>query len=374
MSEREKKLALTHDYGTIYGLEEAKAIIEVLAKGAPTYGYGTRGQEFEKALAKYSGAKHAIVVSSCAAALHLSAIALGIKGEDEVIVPSLTFSASANVFAFQGAKIVFVDSNERTFNLDSHTIEKKITNKTKAIIAVHMCGQPCDMDPIMEIAKKYHLVVIEDAAHAIGAEYKRRKVGILGDIACFSFHNCKNMSTLGEGGAITTNNDEWAEIMSLYSRHGGKYAGLNYRMTEIQSAVGLIQLKKLDKHNQIRRTLSHYLTKKLEGIKALIPPYESKEVKHVYHLYNMLIKKGIAGMDRDTFIKRMAQEGIKCIIQYCPPVHLKEAYQRLGHKKGECPIAEDLSSRIVTLPMGPRLTVEDIDFMVEKIKKIFKVN
>jgi len=373
---KEDKWKLAHLFGTIYDVEEALAMMEVLADGAPTC--GPKVAKFEQKFAKYIGVKHAIAVNSCASALHLSAIALGIGPGDEVIVPTLTFRASANVFAFQGAKIVFAEPDPHTFNIDPTKIKQKITERTKAIVAVHMCGQPCEMDLINEIAKERKIAVIEDAAHAIGAEYKGRKVGTLGDISAFSFHQCKNMSTLGEGGMVTTNNDEYAEKIKLYRTHGGAhgagvYIGLNYRMTDVQAAVGIVQLDKIDKHNEIRRKLAHYLTDLLKEIKGIILPYEMKNVKHVYHLYNILIEPDIIGMDRDTFIKRLLdKEGITAITQYFPPVHLLKAYQELGHRQGECPIAEDLTKRIVTLPISPRFTFDDMNFMGESIKRVIK--
>lgn len=369
----ENKWSLAHLFGTIYGLEEASAMMEVLANWAPTS--GLKVTEFEQKFAEYIGVRHAIAVNSCASALHLAAIAAGVGPDDEVIVPTLTFRASANVFAFQRARIVFAESDSRTFNIDPINIEQKVTKKTKAMVVVHMCGQPCDMDPISEIAKEMGIIVIEDAAHAVGAEYKGRRVGTLGDIASFSFHQCKNMSTLGEGGMVTTNNNEYAEKMRLHRSHGmGIYIGLNYRMTDVQAAVGIVQLDRIDRHNEVRRELAHYLSDLLKEVTGIISPYEMKNVKHVYHLYNTLVEPDVIGMNRDTFIKRLLdEEGITAITQYFPPVHLLKSYQELGYRKGEYPVTEELTKRIVTLPLGPRLTFEDMRFMVEGIKRVIGV-
>lgn len=368
----ESKWSLSHSFGTIYGVEEASAMLEVLTNWAPTS--GPKVNEFEQKFAEYIGAKHALAVNSCASALHLAAIVIGIESGDEVIVPTLTFHASANVFAFQGAKIVFTESDPRTFNIDRTKIKQKVTDKTKVIVAVHMCGQPCEMDSINEIAKEKGIVVIEDAAHALGAVYKDRKVGTLSDIAAFSFQQCKNMSTLGEGGMIVTDNDEYAEKIKLYRSHGsGIYSGLNYRMTDVQGAVGVVQLDRIERHNEIRRKLAHYLTNLLKEVNGINPPYEMKNIKHAYHLYNTLVEPDIINMNRDTFIKKLLdEEGIKAITQYYPPIHLLKPYQKLGHQEGECPITEEFTKRIVTLPLCPRLTFEDMKFMVDAIKRVIR--
>lgn len=364
------KWELAHKFGTIYGVEEAAAMMEVLLNWAPTNREKTR--EFEKKFAEFVGAKHALAVNSCASALHLAAIAISIKPGDEVIVPTLTFYASANPFVFQGAKIVFAESDRRTFNLDPSRLEEKVTPRTKAIVSVSLCGEPCDMDSVMEIADKHDLVVIDDAARAIGAEYKGRKVGSLGDITAFSFQQTKNMSTLGEGGMATTDIDKYAELMELYRSNGsGVYPGLNYRMTDVQAAVGIEQLKKLQRHNDIRRELAHYLTRKLRKIDGVVPPCETPNMRHVYYLYMILIEPEKIGMNRDVFVKKLLDEkGIACNIQEM--VHECEAYRKLGYKKGECPVTEEFGKRLVILPLCPRYTFNDMDYVVQAIEEIVK--
>ena len=387
--ESETKWEQAYNYGTIYGLEEAEVLLEVLAKKAPTGGPKVR--EFEKKFAEYVGTRHAIAVSSWVAGAHLATIAIGIKPGDEVLVPAMTFQATANPAAFQGATIKFVEADRRTFNMNPEKIEDGITPKTRAIFPVHMCGQPCDMDPIMEIAKKHGLVVIEDAAHAPGAEYRERKIGSIGDITVFSFQQAKNMSTLGEGGMVTTDNDEYVETMLAYRAHGfpssrvvekgkEKFArgfvcvcpGLNYRMTDVQASVGIVQLGKLDEHNEMRRNLARYLSNQLKDIKGITVPYEMEEVKHIYHLYNILVEESVLGIDRDRFLEKLEnEEGIVGVrVHYCPPVHLLEYYRAQGHREGECPITEQFANEMATLPMNPRLTLRDMDCVANAVKRV----
>ncbi len=387
---KENKWSWAHSHGTIYGLEEAAAVLEVLANEAPTD--GPKAREFEEKFAQYVGAKHALCVSSCVAAMHLASIAAGIGPGDEVLVPAITFQATANVPSFQGAKVRFVDVDRRTFNMDPHRIKENITLRTKAIFPVHMCGQPCDMDSIMRIARENNLVVIEDAAHAVGAEYKGRKIGEIGDFTAFSFQQTKNMSTLGEGGMVTTNSDEYAEIMRSYYAHGYtpdskipeapheppsrpwcSYPGLNYRMTDVQATVGIIQLSKLDNFIDRRGRLAHYLSVKLKSIRGITVPCEGESVRHAFHLYNILIDPDALGMDRNTFLERLSKEaGIRAITQYYPTVYLLEYYLDQAHQKEECPIAEDISKRVVTLPLSPRFTQDDMDYLADAIRNIIE--
>lgn len=365
-----------------YGLEEATAVIEVLKNGAPTH--GPKVHEFEGKFSKYIGVKYAVTCTSGGAALHLATIAAGIGHGDEVLVPSIPFPATASLPAFQGAKVRFIDVVPQTLEIDPKKVEASITEKTKAIYPVHLYGQPVEMDAIMDISEEHDLIVIEDCAHAVGAEYKGRKAGSIGHIGIFSFHQAKIMSTLGEGGMLTTNIDECAEKAHTYSTHGfipigGKrfwkmrypYTGLNYRMTDAQAAVGLVKLEKLDIERQKRRRLANHLSRQLEGIDGLTLPFEKQHVKHAWSNYApVFIDKEKLGVDRDEFLwKLMTEEGIHGYVAY-PSVELEECYQKLGHKKGECPIAEELSEKIATLPLHSRLSNEDIDYMAEAIKKI----
>ena len=362
------------------GKEEIKEVVDTLKSGWLTM--GPRAIKFEEMIARYTKAKYAVVLNSCTAALHLSLIALGIGKGDEVITTPFTFASTGNVIIQVGAKPVFVDIERKTFNIDPKEIEKAITSKTKAIMPVHYAGQACDMTAIMKIAKKYHLFVIEDAAHMIGAEYKGKKIGTFGDTTCFSFYATKNMTT-GEGGAVTTNDKTLAEkIMVLrlhgiskdawkrYDKKGSWYyeieeCGWKYNITDIQAALGIHQIKKLDKFNKIRRKYAQIYNRELSGIKGIITPYEKPNVKHVYYLYPILLEN----YNRDEFIEKMAQNGIGCSVHFIP-LHLHPFYQKLGYKKGDFPNAEWVYEREVSLPLYPKMKKKDIKLVVDSIKKI----
>jgi len=364
------------------GKEEIKEVVDTLKSGWLTM--GPRTIKFEEMIARYTKAKYAIVLNSCTAALHLSLIALGIKKGDEVITTPFTFASTGNVIIQVGAKPVFVDIERKTFNIDPKEIEKAITSKTKAIMPVHYAGQACDMTAIMKIAKKYHLFVIEDAAHMIGAEYKGKKIGTFGDTTCFSFYATKNMTT-GEGGAVTTNDKTLAEkIMVLrlhgiskdawkrYDKKGSWYyeieeCGWKYNITDIQAALGIHQIKKLDKFNKIRRKYAQIYNRELSGIKGIITPYEKPNVKHVYYLYPILLEN----YNRDEFIEKMAQNGIGCSVHFIP-LHLHPFYQKLGYKKGDFPNAEWVYEREVSLPLYPKMKYSDLLFVAKTIKNILK--
>ncbi len=367
---QENKWKMANLFGTSYGVEEAHAILEVLTDWAPTS--GIRVREFEERFAVHEGAKHAVAASSWVGAAHLAAMAIDIKPGDEVIVPALTFAASANIFVREGARIVFAESNPRTFNLEPSTVEAKITPKTKAIVAVHMCGQPCDMDPINAIAKRHNLTIIQDAAHAVGAEYHDNKLGQLSDFAVYSFQQQKNMSTLGEGGMVVTNSDEWAEKMrKLRSHGGGEYAGINCRMPDVLGAVGLVQLARVDGYNDIRRRLAYCLTDKLKTVEGISTPYEIANIKHVYHLYNTVVDEEVIGMSRDEFIQRLwDREKIYAITQYYPTVNCLPAYRAMGHGEGECPISEATVPKIATFLLSPRFNESDMEELVDGIKRV----
>ncbi|HEV8718697.1 MAG TPA: DegT/DnrJ/EryC1/StrS family aminotransferase [Candidatus Binatia bacterium] len=368
--DHDNRWGLCHGYGTVYGIEETAEIFEVLLNWAPTNDAKTR--EFEQAFARYSGARHAIAVSSCFAALHLAAVTLGIGPGDEVLVPPLTFVATANAFAIQGARVRFVDVDPVFLNMDPQRIDSLLTERTRAIIPVDLYGCPCDMDSIMEIGRKHGIPVIEDAAHTVGAKYKGRAVGSLADITAFSFQRAKNMSTLGEGGMITTDNPEWADRMTALRQHGGgQHIGLNYRMTDVQAAVGLVQLShRLDKFNEHRRRLAQRYNERLAEIDGVVLPAAPPYVNHAFHLYSIRIDERKVGVSRDEIIRRMKEEfDIVCIVQY-PCVHLLDTYRKLGHAERECPIAEAEAAKIITLPIGPRLDYADIDFVVDALKKV----
>lgn len=364
------------------GEEEINAVVEVLKSKWLSMGLVT--QKFEQEFAKYLGVKYAFAVSSGTAALHIACRVLGIREGDEVIVPSLTFVATANAVLYCGAKPVFADiTSLDNFNISPDDIQEKITNKTKAIIVVHYGGYPCDMRAIMEIAEDYKLKVIEDSAHAIGAEYEGKKCGTFGDVGCFSFFANKNLVT-GEGGMIVTNDDKLAEKIRIIRSHGmtaltwdrfkgHSYTydvvdlGYNYRLTEIASALGLIQLKKLDKNNEKRKKIVEEYIKKLKKFSEIYIPFKNFKGKSSYHILPILLTENI---DRFEFMKRLREKGIQTSVHY-PPIHLFTYYRRLfGFREGILPKTEYVGKHEVTLPLHPLMKGEDIEYVVGCIGEI----
>ncbi len=362
-------------FGTIYGFEEISEAMKVITEGAPTDGEKVR--RFEREFAKYCGVKYALAVTSGTTALNLGCFAAGVGPGDEVLVPAVTWVATANAAAIQGAKVRFVDIDPETFNMDPQDLEEKITDRTKLIIPVHLYGQMCDMDPIMEIAESHGCLVMSDCAHAPGAEYKGKKAGSIADMGAFSFHQQKNMSTLGEGGMLVTDNEELYERARLYRNHGRephshvfKMVGHNYRMTDIQAAVGLVQLSKLDSLNSKRISLSRMLTDLLKDVDGITTPTEKDDRVHVYHLYNILVDSSVIGMERDRFLDELSERYGIVAGKHYDPVHLTKIYRELGSRPGECPVAERLTKSNVTLPIHPRLSEADIQYMAECVRKL----
>jgi len=358
---------------------EFEAVNKIIASKWLTMGEVTKA--FEDEFARSIGVKHAIAVVNGTAALHLAIKGLGITNGDEVIVPSLTFVATANAVIYVNAKPIFADiASSDNWNISPEDIEKKISSRTKAIIVMHYGGYPCDMDSINSIAKKHNLFVIEDAAHAPGAEYNGNKCGSLGDVACFSFFSNKNMTT-GEGGMITTEDDALSKKIRLMRSHGmtsltlDRYKGhafsydvielgYNYRIDEIRSALGLVQLNKLEANNQKREVLTNRYRKNLAEINWLSSPFKNQSNKPAYHLFPILCPK----VKREDFMKYLRSRGIQTSIHY-PPVHLFSFYrQKFSTKEGDLPLTEAIARKEVTLPMSPILTIENIDRIVEEIK------
>lgn len=344
---------------------------------------GPKAKEFEELFAKYIGVKYAVSVNSCTAALHLALKAIDIKSGDEVIVPDITFAATANCALFCGAKPVFVDVDAKTFNLSPEDLQRKITEKTKAVIPVHYGGQSCDMTAIMEIAKESRLHVIEDCAHSAGSEFKGQKTGTFG-IGCFSFYPTKNMTTL-EGGMITTNDETIAKKCQLARSHcmtkdafdreklSWYYdvigIGYNYRLNDVQSALGVSQLKRLNEMNEGKIKNAQYMTSKICKIPGVIPPVEAPDRNHIYHLYVIRIIKNLFGISRDELFRRLSMKGIGLSVHYTP-LHLLSLYKKmLGCKKDDFPIANQLYEEILSLPMYQQLTTEQIDYVVQQIKE-----
>jgi perosamine synthetase len=382
-------------YGTAYGYEEAIAVMECLQNLGPSC--GKKVKQFEEAFAQYCGVRYALAVSNASVGLTLAGIAAGVGPGDEVITTPVTWVSTAMAYSALGAKIVFCDVDSRTLNLDPRELEAKITPRTKAIVPVHLAGQCCEMDAIMAVAEKHNLAVIEDSAHNPGGEYQGRKSGALGHLGVFSFHQQKNMSTLGEGGLVTTNTKEFYERVLSYRSlccrsydPKGKYLpvdevkhpmnneywrlyfddiGYNYRMTDAQGAVGLEQLKKLEGFNARRIALANRLTEKLQGIRGLTLPYVDPRGKHVFHFYVVQLEADFPLSKRDFMWTLYSQKGIKPWSHYMP-VHLTDPYLREGHQAGECPVAEAAFKKYVSLPIHPRLTFEAIDYMAGSIREL----
>ncbi len=351
--------------------DEIQAVIRVLKSGM--LAQGEEVKLFEQEFAKYIGVKHAVAVANGTAALDLALKAIGIKEGDEVITTPFTFIATANAILFQGAKPIFADIDPKTYNLDPNDVLEKITSKTKAIIVVHLYGQPADMKAFKEIAEDHKLYLVEDAAQAHGAEFMGKKVGSWGDIAIFSFYPTKNITT-GEGGMITTDNDKLARKARLLRDHGqtSKYVheilGWNFRMTNIAAALGRVQLRKLDKFNSIRKRNAEKLTQSLSCIKGIITPYVDPRVKHVWHQYVIRIEENYP-LSRDQLMNYLKESGIGTAIHYPIPIHHQPLYRKLGYPQDICPNAIDASKKVLSLPIHPLVSSEDIEYIANKIKE-----
>jgi dTDP-4-amino-4,6-dideoxygalactose transaminase len=386
---------LEFGHGSRYEAEERDALLDVLRAGAPSCGPSVK--RFEEAFAGYCGAKHGLAVTSGTAGLQLAMIAAGVGRGDEVITTPISWISTANAAAVLGATVVFADVDPRTLNIDPNSVAEKITPRTKAILPVHLYGQCCDMDALNELARPRGICVVEDAAHAAGAESKGRKAGALGDIAVFSFHQQKNMVTLGEGGMITTNDRALYENMlshrSLCCRTydpKGKYLpidekanpmgkrywyldfddiGFNYRMTDAQAAVGLVQLRKLDDLNARRIAIAEQYRQGLGGLPGLTLPYVVSGNKHVFHVFCILLEVGFSRSKENFMWELYTAKKIKAWSHYMP-IHLTTAYRRLGHHPGECPIAETLFEQYVSIPIHPRLSDETVQYVIDSIREL----
>jgi perosamine synthetase len=383
-------------FGNEYGAEEEEAVIAVLRRGAPTSDVACR--KFEEEFAAYCGASYARTVSNGTAALFLALLAAGVGKGSRVITTPLTWIATAAAAVTLGAEVEFVDIDPLTYNMDPGMLEDKVRRSTTAVVPVHLYGQCCDMDRIRGMSERFGFKVIEDACHAIGAAYKGTKAGNLGHAGCFSFHEQKNISTLGEGGMVVTNDPALFERVSLYRSHctrvygeslkycridesklpmGKRFwfqdfddTGYNFRMTDIQAAVGSVQLAKLDTFNGKRIDNAKYLNEKLSRIRGLVLPHVMDGNVHVYHLYPVLIEPEEFGMGKDDFIHAMrAQHGIRVGTHYTP-IHLSTAFRRRGFRKGQFPVAESVADRLVTLPINPRQSRQALDYLVQSIESL----
>ncbi|MCW4023005.1 MAG: DegT/DnrJ/EryC1/StrS family aminotransferase [Candidatus Bathyarchaeota archaeon] len=356
------------------GTEEMEAVKEVLESGMLVQ--GQKVKELEENFASCIGVEHAVAVSNGTVALDVALKALNIGPGDEVITSAFSFVASGNCILFQNAKPVFADIDPKTFNIDPSDVAEKITSKTKAIIPIHIFGQPAKMDAIKEIAEDNKIFVVEDAAQAHGAEYKGQKAGSMGTMGCFSLYATKNMMT-GEGGIITSNDQKLADMMRLIRSHGEvkKYThdilGYNYRLTNLNASIGLVQLKKLERFNQKRRENAKLLTKGVEAIKGLTAPFVDSDVKHVFHQYVLRIEDEFP-MSRDELSSYLPDKGVGVAVHYPIPIYNQPLYQKLGYSKVKCPNTEDACNRVLSLPVHPSVTKEDIDYIVTALKEIAK--
>lgn len=353
--------------------EDIEAVVETLK--SPYLTTGPKVKQFEDAVAKYVGAKYAVSFANGTAALHGACYAAGITVGNEVITTPITFAASANCARYMGADVVFADIDEKTYNIDPIDIERKITAKTKAIVAVDFTGQPVDIDAIMDVAKEKNIVVIEDGAHSLGADYKNRKVGVTADMTMFSFHPVKPVTT-GEGGVIVTNNKEYYEKLLLFRGHGithtdyaeeqgGWYyemvdLGYNYRMTDIQAALGISQMTKLDQFIEKRQQLAALYTEKINGIETVTAPYQLENTNSGWHLYSVQLDTEKIGKTRKQIFEELRAANIGVHVHYIP-VYWHPYYQRLGYERGLCPVAEKWYEQALTLPLHPKMSEEDID-------------
>ena len=391
--------------------DEIAEVEAVLRERKVNYWTGGRGRQFQDEFAEFCGVDHGIAVMNGTAALHVALAAANIGPGDEVIVPPRTFIATAFSVLHQNAVPIFADVNLETQNIDVNAIREQITPRTKAIICVHLAGLTCEMDPILDLAREFNLVIIEDAAQAHGAEYKGKKAGALGHIAAFSFCNDKHFTTGGEGGMVVTNDPAMAEIARSFKDHGYEEKerrsllelealytyihhrmGYNYRMTEMQAAIGIKALEKLAWNVQKRRENAHYLTDKFYPYDALIPPFEGDDYKHSFYKYYMRLKLDKIRVDRDTFVKAVRAEGVPIGLGSASEGYQEDAFQKLqGYGNTTCPfgcpwyegtadysdvslpVARRLGNEVFVLQVHPTIEREDLDDVVHAIEKVLEV-
>ncbi|KOO49604.1 UDP-4-amino-4,6-dideoxy-N-acetyl-beta-L-altrosamine transaminase [Viridibacillus arvi] len=365
---------------------DIEAVVKVL-KGD----YLTTGpmiNKFEERIAEYVGAKYAVAFTNGTAALHGACFAAGIGEGDEVITSPITFAASANCVLYQGGTVVFADIDQQSYNIDPLEIQKKITPNTKAIIPVHFTGQPVYLDAIHKLAKEHNLVIIEDAAHALGATYKGKKIGALSDMTMFSFHPVKHITT-GEGGIITTNSKEYYEKLMQFRSHGitrnpelltenhgpwyyeMQFLGYNYRMTDIQAALGYSQLEKLDGFVQRRKEIVANYNEVFRDILEVQTPYQHPDTDSSWHLYILKLNLDTLAVSRKVVFEELHKLNIGVNVHYIP-VHTLSYYQELDYKKGSLPKSEQLYEEIISLPLFPLMQEQDIQDVIDAVKSVIK--
>jgi UDP-4-amino-4,6-dideoxy-N-acetyl-beta-L-altrosamine transaminase len=361
--------------------DDIASVVEVLKSDWITQ--GPKVDEFEKNVAEYCGAKYAVAVSSGTAALHAACAIAGISKGDEAVTTPLTFAATANSVVYCGGKPVFADIREDTLNIDVEQIKKKLSPRTKAILPVDFAGHPADLDEIRAIAKKRKIVVIEDACHALGAEYKGRRIGSLSDMTIFSFHPVKHITT-GEGGMILTNNKGFYERLRVFRHHGitknnpdkGPWyyeilsPGYNFRLTDFQCALGISQMKKLDRFLKRRREIAARYNQAFAKLEEVITPIEEENVKAVYHIYVIQLQTEILKVGRKEIFEALRAENIGVNVHYMP-LHLHPYYAReFGYRQGNYPKAERYYERAITLPIFPKMNSEDVEDIIKAVKKV----
>ena len=369
------------------GDEEIRSVVEILRSGWLTT--GSRVKQFEENFALHTGAAHAVAVNSGTAALHLALDAIGLQEGDEVVVPTMTFTATAQVVLYFKARPVLVDCRPDTLNMDPDQIERKITPKTRAVIPVHIAGQPCDMQRILEIARKHNLKVIEDAAHALPARYQEKMVGTIGDITCFSFYATKTITT-GEGGMATTDNAEWADRMRMMSLHGISHdswkrytkegswyyevlhPGFKYNLTDIAAAIGVEQLKKCNAFWEARRRIATIYDQALADVPEIHVPVCRSYAQHAWHLYVIQLDLERLRFNRNRFIEALREEGIGTSVHFIP-LHLHPYYRNnFGYKPEDFPNASAAFERIISLPIYPKMTEADVEKVIGAVRSVAK--
>ncbi len=371
------------------GEEEVTEVVQVLRSGWLTT--GTKAKQFENEFAAMVGARHAIAVNSCTAALHLALEALGVREGDEVIVPTMTFAATAEVVTYLKAKPVLVDSTPDTLNISPDAVEQAITPRTKAIVPVHFAGHPCEMSWIHAVAQAHNLAVVEDAAHALPARYRGKMIGSLSDLTCFSFYATKNITT-GEGGMVTTDDADLAARVRIMSLHGlsrdawSRYTaqgswyyeilspGFKYNLTDIAAALGLAQLAKCDRFWKARDRVAALYRDGFRDVPEIVCPSAADHVQHAWHLYVIQLDLEALRIDRNEFIAQLQRAGIGCSVHFIP-LHLHPYYRdSYGYKPADFPTAQAAFERIVSLPLYPKMTEADIQRVITVVRNIVKGN
>ncbi len=371
------------------GPEEIRSVVETLESGWLTS--GSKVKRFEEDFSRFIGCQYSVAVNSCTAALHLALEAVGVEEGDEVIVPTMTFTATAEVVIYFKAKPVLVDCRPNTFNIDPDLIERAITAKTKAIIPVHFGGQSCDMEAILQIARKHKLYVIEDAAHALPAKYHGKTIGTIGDITCFSFYATKTITT-GEGGMATTQNPEWAARMRMMSLHGISHdawkrytkegswyyevvrPGFKYNLTDISAAIGIEQLKKCDAFGAARRRIAATYNQRFSDLFEIATPVCEPDIQHAWHLYVIQLDLERLKINRNQFIETLKEQGIGTSVHFIP-LHLHPYYRdNFGIEPKQLPQASAAFDRIVSLPIYPKMTEMDVEKVVKAVTNIVRQN